>query len=400
MVVVALLLSVQLAADAPTLLLEKVRHVDDARAYDVRDPEKGDRVVPFACALAGRTTVKLVQADDATLEVERGGVTKKLVVRNVRGVSRSMLACGETDDFYYANPRLGTVYAYSADRLFQGADPVVWTRELDPFKNADQAQNNMIDTSVATAVLVRQHRVFVEWFFRQNGGTGFFHQVFEGATGESLGKLGPSDLLAKSNDHDPWWILFQGGGNDVLNYVPQNIFRLKYGPPGAGAQPATEVLATLRSAPSVQRMHPVAPLSPNPIVNHMIALLTPTRSAQNTAIEFCPSTPAQRAEYWLGQDYEPMLGELARNALMSFWAERQASGVDGNPIDAWFKAEIAPNEPMKSLLAHFSPQDDAWVGGYEQALLAQGGPKLERIAMEFGSKSGVITRVPSPQKAP
>jgi hypothetical protein len=132
----------------------------------------------------------------------------------------------------------------------------------------------------------------------------------------------------------------------------------------------------------------------------MIALLTPTRSAQNTAIEFCPSTPAQRAEYWLGQDYEPMLGELARNALMSFWAERQASGVDGNPIDAWFKAEIAPNEPMKSLLAHFSPQDDAWVGGYEQALLAQGGPKLERIAMEFGSKSGVITRVPSPQKAP
>jgi hypothetical protein len=160
------------------------------------------------------------------------------------------------------------------------------------------------------------------------------------------------------------------------------------------------MIAALPKGTPPQRLKAVAKLSPNPVINHMISLLTPTRTSTNSTIEFCPTVPPQRARYWLGSDYNEELGTLARNALLSFWADRQASGTAGNPIDAWFRAEIAPNEPMKTLLDHFNPQDDAWIAEYQQALLALGGPTLDGAFANFGTATGAFTRTPSAKQVP
>ena len=388
-----------LAPDA-MLILDKVRPVDDPRGYDFRDPINGDRGAPKSCSLAGKTTVTLVIARNATLEVNREGSKKIVVVENVQGLGRSTLACGEGDYFYYANPRLGQVYAYSANRLFRGDDPIVWTRHLEPFKSLDDADGVMTDASVASAIQLRQRLVLVEWLFRKNGDTGFWHEVFDGATGAELGKIGPSDLLVKTNENDPWWIVFQGGGNDAANYVPQSIYRLKYGPPVEGAKPAALTIDALRTQTSPQRLKAVAKLSANPVINHMIALLSPTRTTTSATIAFCPSVPAQRAHYWLGNDYDELLGTLARNILMAFWAERQDSEMTGNPIDAWFQTEIAPNEPMKTLLAHFNPQDDQWIAQYQQALLGLGRPTFESLFIKYGTATGAVIRTPAGKDVP
>jgi hypothetical protein len=206
-----------------------------------------------------------------------------------------------------------------------------------PFTSIDDAGGVMTDASVATVVQARQKLLLVEWFYRKNGETGFFHALFDGSTGAELAKLGPSDLLMKTNENDPWWILFQGGGNDTVNYVPRGIYRLKYAPLAEGGKTAAETLSVLGTQ-APPRSQAVAKLSPNPVINHMIALLTPTRTTPNATIEFCPQVPAQRARYWLGPDYQEELGEVARNILLAFWAERQTAPVLGSPIDAWFKA--------------------------------------------------------------
>lgn len=385
MSLIALLVAANVAvAPNPILILEKVRSVDDPRSYDLRDQVNGDRGVPKSCSLADETTVTLSSGKNATLEVNRDGSKKTVVVEDVSGLGRSTLACGETDDFYYANPRHGRVYAYSANRLFRGEDPILWTRHVEPFTSLDDANGVMTDASVAAVLQARQKLVLVEWFFRKNGGTGFWHEVFDGATGAEIGKIGPSDLLVKTNESDSWWLLFQGGGNETANYVPQAIFRLRYGPPGDGAKPAAETLDAARTQSRPQRLKAVAKLSANPVINHMIALLSPTRTARSAKIEFCPSVPAQRAHYWLGEEYDEMLGTLARNILLAFWAERQDSETSGSPIDAWFQTEIAPKEPMKTLLAHFNPQDDQWIVHYQQALLSLGGPTLESLFTKYG----------------
>jgi hypothetical protein len=350
--------------------------------------------------LADNTTVHLVRGNDATLEVERGGVRKTIVIKSTRGVGRSTLGCGEGDAFYYANPRMGRVFAYSANRMFRDQDPLLWTRQVEPFRNMDDAGGVMTDTSVATVLQVRQRLVLVEWLYRKDGETSFWHEVFDGATGVTLGKLGPSDLLVKTNERDPWWIVFQGGGNEVVNYVPKSVYRLTYGPPAEGAQTAEATIAALSKEPPPQRLNAVAKLSPNPVINHMISLLTPTRTATDATVEFCPTVPAQRARYWLGSDYDEELGTLARNALLAFWSERQASGVKGNPIDAWFQTEVAPNEPMKALLAHFNSQDDAWVAAYQEALLTLGRPTFEALFAKYGAATGAFTRVPSQRQTP
>jgi len=401
MSVLALFVVATLAAAPPsTLILERVRSVDDPRAVDLRDDVKGDRGVPLSCSLAADTTVVLVRGRDATLEVERGTTKKKVVVENTRGVGRSTLGCGDGDAFFYVNPRLGKVFAYSASRLLRGEDPVVWTRQVEPFRNMDDAGGVMTDTSVATVLQVRRRLVLVEWLYRKDGETTFWHEVFDGATGASLGKLGPSDLLVKTNEHDPWWLVFQGGGTEVVNYVPQSIYRIKLDVPAEGAKSAADTIAAFSKGPGPQRLKAVAKLSPNPVINHMISLLTPTRTSTESTIEFCPTVPAQRARYWLGSDYDEELGTLARDSLLSAWAERQASGVQGNPIEVWFRAEVAPREPMKTLLEHFNPQDDAWVAAYQQALLALGGPTLEDMFAKYGAASGAFTRAPSAKQTP
>jgi len=401
MSVIALFAVAALAATPPsTLILEKVRSVDDPRGVELRDDVKGDRGVPLSCALVDNTTVNLVRGKDATLEVARGGAKRSVVVENVRGVGRSTLGCGEGDDFYYANPRLGRLLAYSANRLFRGEDPVVWTRQVEPFRNMDEAGGVMTDTSVATVLQVRQRLVLVEWLYRKDGETSFWHEVLDGATGATLGKLGPSDLLVKTNERDPWWIVFQGGGNEVVNYVPQNVFRIRFGPLAEGARSAADTIAQFPKDPPPQRLRAVAKLSPNPVINHMISLLTPTRTSTNAVIEFCPTVPAQRARYWLGSEYDEELGTVARNTLLSFWADRQASGANGNPIDTWFQAEIASHDPMKTLLAHFNPHEDAWVAAYQQALLTLGGPTLEQIFEKYGAETGAVTRIPSGRQSP
>ena len=396
MSLIALLVAANVAVAPPaTLILEKIRSVDDPRSYDLRDQQNGDRGVPMSCSLADKTTVTLSIGNNATLEVDRNGTRRTIVVENVAGLRRSTLACGEADDFYYADPRHGKIHAYSANRLFRGDDPIVWTRSVAPFTSMDEAGGIMTDASIATVVQARQKLVLVEWFFRKNGGTGFWHEVFDGATGAELGKIGPSDLLVKTNESDSWWILFQGGGNETANYVPQAIFRLRYGPPGDGAKPAAETIDTLRTRTRSHRLKAVAKLSANPVINHMIALLSPTRTAQNAKIEFCPSVPAQRAHYWLGEEYDEMLGTLARNILLAFWVERQDSETSVSPIDAWFQAEVAPQEPMKTLLAHFSPEDDQWIAQYQEALLKLGGPTFDSLFAKYGTATGVVVRTPN-----
>ena len=373
MSLIALLLAANLSAASPaTLILEKIRKVDDPRIFDLRDPMTGDRGVPASCTLSDKTTVTLTIGKDASLEAVREGKSRTLTIENVHGLARATLACGDKHDFYYANPRLGALYAYDADRLFRGEDPVLWTRSVTPFTSMDEANGVMTDASIATVVQSRKGLVLLEWFFRKDVKTGFWHEVFDGATGASLGKLGPSDLLMKTNEHDAWWILMQGGGNETANYVPQNIFRLKHGSPGAGAEPAAETIANLTTQAPAPRLEAIAKPSTNPVVNHMIALLSPTRTTVNSKIEFCPTVPGQRARYWLGNDYDDMLGTLARDILLAFWAQRQTDDATGSPIDAWFRAEIAPKEPMKTLLTRFNPHDDQWVAQYSQSYV--GGP--------------------------
>ena len=391
----SLLIAVNVSAAPPaTLILEKIRSVDDPRVFDLRDAATGDRGVPPSCTLPDKTTVTLTSRKDATLDVARPGSTKMLVIENVAGLARPTLACGETDDFYYANPRLGMLYAYSADRLFRGENPLVWTRSVTPFTNMDEANGILTDTSIATVVQVRQRLVLLEWFFRKNGDTGFWHEIFDGATGVSLGKLGPSDLLMKTNERDRWWVLLQGGGNETANYVPRNVFRLKYDSPGPGVRPAAETIAELKAQAPAPRVKAIATPSKNPVINHMIALLSPTRTTVTPRIEFCPTVPGQRARYWLGSDYDDMLGPLARNILLAFWAERQAGDATVSPIDSWFQDEIAPNEPMKTLLAHFNPQDDQWVAQYQEALFRLGEPTFNDLVVRYGELTGAIVRKP------
>ena len=391
----AMLVAASMAVAPPaTLILEKVRAVADPRSFDLRDQVDGDRGVPRSCSLADKTTVTLSSGRNATLEVERSGTKKSIVVEDVRGLGRSTLACGERDDFYYANPRHGQLYAYSANRLFRGDDPVVWTRRVEPFTSLDDANGVMTDASIATVVQTRQRLVLVEWFFRKNGSTGFWHEVIDGSTGASLGKIGPSDLLAKTNEHDAWWILFQGGGNETANYVPQSLYRLKYGPQVERVRTAAETIVELRTQTPSPRLKAVAKLSPNPVINHMIALLSPTRTTGNAKIEFCPSVPGQRARYWLGAEYDDMVGSIARNCLLAFWAERQDPEASVNPIDAWFQTEIAPQEPMKSVLAQFNPGDDRWIAKYQETLLELGGPTFEQLFEKYATATGAVVRTP------
>jgi hypothetical protein len=397
MILIALFLAAKVVAAAPpTLVLEKIRAVADPRSFDLRGPDTGDRGVPTSCTLSDKTTVTVAIGKDATLEVERGGTKKTFVVENVAGLGRSTLACGDADDFYYANPRLGTLYALSANRLIRGDDPVVWKRSASPFTNADDAKGVMVNSSIATVVQVRQKLVLLEWFFRKDGVTGFWHEAFDSATGASVGRIGPSDLLIKTNEHDPWWVVIQGGGNEIANYVPQNLFRLKYASPGQDMKPAADVIAELKLKAPAPRLLPIATPSKNPVINHMIALLSPTRTTVSPKIEFCPSVPGQRAHYWLGSDYDEMVGTLARNILLAFWAERQKGDATANPIDTWFSEEIAPNEPMKTLLAHFNPQDDAWLAQYQTALFELGGPTLDDLVQKYGMATGAIVRKPAP----
>ena len=397
----AMLFAAHVAVTPPaTLILEKIRSVDDPRVFDLRDATTGDRGVMPACTMSDKTTVTLTSRKDATLEVSREGTKKTLVIENVAGLARATLACGDTDDFYYANPRLGTLYAYSANRLFRGEDPVVWTRRVTPFTSMDEAGGIFTDSSIATVVQTRQRLVLLEWFFRKNGVTGFWHEVFDSATGASLGKLGPSDLLMKTNEHDPWWVLLQGGGNETANYVPLSVFRLKYESPGAGAKPAPETIAELKTQTPATRLKAIARPSKNPVTNHMIALLSPTRTTVTPRLEFCPTVPGQRARYWLGSDYDDMLGELARNILLAFWAERQSADATVSPIDAWFSEEIAPHEPMKTLLAHFNPQDDAWVTAYQEALFKLGEPMFDHLVSKYGIATGAIVRTPDRKAVP
>ncbi len=376
------------------LLLEKVREVDDPRGFDLSNPVTGDRGVPTSCSLPGGIKVTLDKGTNARLEVIRGESRKSIVVENVAGLARATLACGPADDFYYANPRLGRVYAYSATRLLRGKDPVVWTHRLEPFKSLDDVAGVMTDASVATAVQVRRELLLIEWFYRTDGTTAFWHEVLDRATGGSVSKLGPSDMLLKTNESDPWWILFQGGGNETANYVPQRIYRLSFGAPNERAKSAAETIEALRTKPPHGRTQTVAGPSRNPVINHMIALLSPTRTAQSPRIEFCPAVPPQRARYWLGAAYDTDLASLAHSILLAFWAERQASAADVSPIDAWFQTDIAPREPMKTLLAHFDPHDDAWVAEYQRALLELGRPTLERLVEKYGVGRGAIIRVP------
>jgi hypothetical protein len=391
----ALLVAANLVVVPPaTLILEKVRIVDDPRSFDLRDQVNGDRGVPKTCSLAGNVTVTLSSGKSATLQVDHDGTKRSVVVENVSGLGRSTLACGEADIFYYANPRLGRLYAYSAGRLFRGEDPVVWTRTVEPFTSLDDAKGVMTDASIATALQTRQKLVLIEWFFRKNGGTGFWHQVFDGKTGEPLAKIGPSDLLAKTNEHDPWWILFEGGGNETANYVPRSLYRLRYGVPVENAKPASETIESLRTQAPPPRLEAVAKPSANPVVNHMIALLSPTRTSPDARIDFCPSVPGQRARYWLGGDYDDTLGTLARNVLLAFWAERQDVGSSVNPIDEWFQSEIAPKEPMKALLARFNPGDDRWIAQYQKALFELGGPTFDRLFATYAMATGAVVRTP------
>jgi hypothetical protein len=381
------------AAPPPTPILEKLRSAGDPRAFELRSPLTGDRGVPASCPLSDGTTVTLVGGQDATLEVERQGAKKTVVVPDVRGLSRPTIACGEGDRFYYVNPRHGRVYGYSAGKLFRGEEPTLWTRDLGPFTSLPDAGHVMTDASVATVAQARHGLLLVEWFYRKDGETGFWHEVLDGASGAELGKIGPSDFLVKTNESDAWWILFQGGGNETANYVPKAIYRLKFASRANNELDARDTLQELRAAPKFPPKA-LASISSDPAVDHMIALLTPTRTTPNATIEFCPSVPAQRARYWLGSAYNEQAGTLARDVLLFSWIERKTTDPNSNPIDAWFQREIAPREPMRSLLARFNPEDDAWIVAYQKALLELAGPELEAMLSHYLKTGRAVSRPP------
>jgi small subunit ribosomal protein S17 len=84
---IALLVAAELAvAPHATLILDKVRTIQDPRGYDLTDPVNGDRGVPLSCALAEKTTVTLIKGKNATLEVTRDGIKKTIVVEVERRV--------------------------------------------------------------------------------------------------------------------------------------------------------------------------------------------------------------------------------------------------------------------------------------------------------------------------
>jgi hypothetical protein len=258
----------------------------------------------------------------------------------------------------------------------------------------------MTDASVATVAQARRGLLLVEWFHRKDGETGFWHQVFDGASGKELGKIGPSDLLVKTNEHDAWWVLFQGGGNETTNYVPKSIYRLKFLPPAGNEPDAHATLAAFREKPPAPAPKAIVSISGDPVISHMVALLTPTRTAAGPAIEFCPSVPAQRARYWLGKDYDEQSGMLARNALMLFWIDREKTSAGSSPIDAWFQRDVAPHEPMRSLLLRFNPQDDAWIAGYQRALLELAGPELHAMLASYLKTGRAISNATAAAKSP
>jgi hypothetical protein len=395
MIISALLVATVAASPPqPVLILERIGPVEDARVLDLRSVDKGERGTSSTCTTGDGTVVTLTLGKSATISLVQNGKTHTVVVDNVLGSRRPTLACGAGDDLYYANPRLGQVYAYSAARLRVGADPIVWKRQVEPFRSMDKADGVITEASVLTVIQMRHGMVLVEWFYRDKGTSQTWHEVIDRSTGDEVGRIGPSDLLLKTNDPDPWWVLFEGGGNDSVNYVPRDLYRLKYAPPAEGQRSAAETIASLRTEAPPPRKS-AAKLSANPVVNHMVALLTPARTAADATVEFCPVYPAQRARYWLGPDYDDDIASVARDILLAFWAERSKAGAAESPIDSWFRNEVAPKEPMKGLLARFNPQDDRWIAAYQESLLAIGGPTFTRLFETYGVATGAVVRTPA-----
>ena len=201
-----------------TLILEKVRSVDDPRIYDLRDSFTGDRGVPPSCELPGGTTVRLTSRKDATLEIDRQGKKRTIDIENVAGLARATLACGDKDDFYYANPRLGTLYATaptgcSAARIpWCGPQRQPFTNQTRPTASRPTLDCDGRASARATGAL--------EWFFSKRRGTGSA-RVFDGAT-VSLGKL-DRPIPGEDERARPPGILPAGGGNETANYVPEHL---------------------------------------------------------------------------------------------------------------------------------------------------------------------------------
>jgi hypothetical protein len=49
---------------------------------------------------------------------------------------------------------------------------------------------------------------------------------------------------------------------------------------------------------------------------------------------------------------------------------------------------------MKTLLAHFSPEDDQWIAQYQEALLKLGGPTFDSLFAKYGTATGAVVRTP------
>lgn len=389
--IMCMLITCHVTFAANDLVLTKIKNIEDPRQYDLRSAESGDRGKALHCEMGDlritetRARNEAAQRIDTTLTVSRGQETRSITIENTVGGGRSTLECG-TDRFFHGDALHGTVTAYSAERLLADENPVLWTRSVSPFKSIFAANGDPTNASSITAVIQRGTMLLVEWFYRLNDTTEIRQQVFD-VSGTPIGSIGPSDLLVKTNERqdDNGWVLFQGGGTDFAQYSPLRLYRLTVGERGEGAELASVVLDQLAKQPRGQPLGPVATLTDNRIKNHMVALLTPSRTSKDATIEFCPNTHHTRARFWLGADYDDVIGSIARDALMSFWMERASQkGSEKNPINEWFQKEVAPQEPMKSVLSTFNPLDDTWIARYQQALLKVGGPTLDSLYEKYG----------------
>jgi hypothetical protein len=128
------------------------------------------------------------------------------------------IACLEDRLVIYANPILGSVYAFDAD------GHQVWVKQLRPFKSlkslgledADigQLSSELNSTaSLVTQVLANENLVAIEW---RNGHEGI-RQVILDENGVEVAHIGPWDGLLAGAISDGW-VAVVGGGPDVTSY--------------------------------------------------------------------------------------------------------------------------------------------------------------------------------------
>lgn len=403
-VLVALLASPGLSGERPAnatsgLVLIELPLSSDTQ-FDLRDNTHGDRATPQICTTPDGTTVSAervpaVQNGVAMIvTVTNGGQKKTFVLENGRGAGRYTHTCDtETNQFYVGQPATGTVFAYDATKLLsQGlVKSFLWKKTMPGFTEPDLGDDasplyQQGKISGLTAVQAKHGQLMVEWITH---GEGNYQIVFD-RNGNLVDSLGPSTFMLRTNVPGPNWEFFYDGNLplDPVNYRVNRLFTVSVAATNADdPRAAKNVLASLSHETVERSLEPITKLNSVAPVVHMVALLTPNRTAEKVAPEFCGQTPPSRAQIWLGREFDPDMAEFARVMLVALAEDLKTKGYQGDAIESWFDAEIAPHPPMRDVIATFDKRSDASYAAYQQALLEQAGPTLNAVVARFSSRS-------------